>query len=236
MAINYGVLRGKITDAMPYQSGTDHYQILVQADQLYRVAVDVYSKFAGQPLLYPHNGSTKLDTNRMVLFYKDENYKHPVTADILKCKVSFTPKAAMAASICLDYLHFSPALFPINQMRVVKPKSDTSPGENLNGDIDPWVQKAKNNPDAEVFAFGSGWNDNLPNSLPDKNPYFTQNPPVGVHDIHMNQGDSGRQAANNGSKQDGALFIYFKSLNKWVAMFFRFQNQSIHTDGKGNPV
>ncbi|MEX8547473.1 MAG: DUF2278 family protein [Mucilaginibacter sp.] len=236
MAINYGVLRGKVTDAMPYQSGTDHYQILVQSDQLYRVAVDVYSKFAGQTLLYPQNGSTKLDTNRMVMFYKDENYQHPVTADILKSKVGFTPKAAMPASICLDYLHFSPPLFPINLMQVVKPKSDTSPGENLNGDIDPWVQKAKNNPDAEIFAFGSGWNDNLPGSIPDLNPYFTQNPPVGVHDIHMNQGDSGSQAANNGSKQDGALFIYFKTANQWVAMFFRFQNQNIKTDGKGNPV
>jgi len=51
----------------------------------------------------------------------------------------------------------------------------------------------------------------------------------------MNQGDTGTQAKSNGSKQDGALFIYFKSTQKWVAMFFRFQNQSINTDANGNP-
>jgi len=235
MPVNYGVLRGKITDAMPYQSGTDHYQIIVQADQLYRIAVDVYSKFAGQPVLYSANGDTVLHTDRMVMYYKDENYQHPVIPEILKCKTGFTPKAAMNASICLDYLHFTPPLFPISLMKVVKPKTDQTPGENLNGDIDPWVQKAKNNPDAEVFAFGADWNDNLPGSIPDNHPYFAQNPSVGVHDIHMNQGDTGTQAKSNGSKQDGALFIYFKSTQKWVAMFFRFQNQSINTDANGNP-
>ncbi|MVN22428.1 DUF2278 family protein [Mucilaginibacter arboris] len=236
MPVNYGVLRGKITDAIPYNSGTDHYQIIVQADQPYRIAVDVYSKFAGQSIAYAPDGNTVLDTDRMVMYYKDENYKHPVINSILKCKQGFTLKAAMLPSICLDYVHFNPPLFPLNLMKVVKPKSDNSAGENLNGDIDPWVQQAKNNPNAEVFAFGSGWNDALAGSRPDNRFYFSPNPSVGVHDIHMNQGDTGNEKKNNGSKQDGALFIYFKNTNKWVAMFFRFQNQSIHTDANGNPV
>ncbi len=234
--VNYGVLRGKIINATPYQQGADHYQIEVQADKLYRIAVDVYSQFAGQSINYSPDGNTTLTTDRMVMYYKDENYKHPITAAILKCKEGFTPKASMDSSLWLDYIHFSPLLFPINLMKVVKPKSDTAAGENLNGDIDPWVQKAKNNPNAEVFAFGSGWDDNAAGSHPDKHLYFNPNPSLGIHDIHMNQGDTGTEAKSNGSKQDGALFFYFKDLNKWVAMFFRFQNQSTKTDHNGNPI
>lgn len=233
---DYGVLRGQITDAVPYQKGADHYQILVQADQPYRIAVDVYSKFAGQSLSYSPDLQPVLDTNRMVMFYKDENYQHPVTAAILKTNIGFTARAALSPAIYLDYLHFAPTLFPINEMKVVKPKSDSSPGENLNSDIDPWVQLAKNNPQAEVFAFGSGWNDNAPGSNVDRRNFFVQNPSLGVHDIHMNQGDTGNEGKNNGGGQDGALFIHFKDTGKWVAMFFRFQNQSIHTDQNGEPV
>jgi uncharacterized protein YukJ len=120
-------------------------------------------------------------------------------------------------------------------MKVVEPKSDGSNGEDLNDDIDPVVQKAKNNPNAEVFAFGSGWDDNAPGGRPDTQKYFNPNPSLGVHDIHMNQGDTGKEAKYNGRNQDGALFFYFKDTNTWVAMFFRFQVQSLNNDNNGNP-
>ncbi|MGI4804783.1 MAG: DUF2278 family protein, partial [Janthinobacterium lividum] len=79
-------------------------------------------------------------------------------------------------------------------------------------------------------------NDNTPGSNVDRRSFFAHNPSLGVHDIHMNQGDTGNEGKNNGSGQDGALFIHFKDTGKWVAMFFRFQNQSIHTDQNGEPV
>lgn len=198
MSVNYGVLRGSIIDAIPYQKGADHYQIEVQADEIYRIAVDVYSQFAGEKAHFPADGNTKLDTDRMVMYYKDENYTNPVTTKILTLNKGFTPKANMDHSLCLDYLSFNPPLFPVNSMGVVKPKSDNSPGEDLNDDIDPVVQQAKNNPNAEVFAFGSGWDDNAPGNHPKTPAYFHPNPSVGVHDIHMNQGDTGQQEKNNG--------------------------------------
>jgi uncharacterized protein YukJ len=111
MPVNYGVLRGSIIDAIPYQSGADHYQIEVKADELYRIAVDVYSQFAGANLRYSPDGNTKLDTNRMVMYFKDENYSHPVTAEILKVNEGFTTKANMDTSLCLDYLNFDRLFF-----------------------------------------------------------------------------------------------------------------------------
>ena len=45
MPVNYGILRGKVINAIPYQHGTDHYQIEIDANgTLYRIAVDVYSQ------------------------------------------------------------------------------------------------------------------------------------------------------------------------------------------------
>ncbi|MGI4805464.1 MAG: DUF2278 family protein [Janthinobacterium lividum] len=234
--INYGTLRGQILDASPYQQGADHYQILVKDDTYYRIAVDVYSRFAGQVKNYSSTQNMVLATDRMVMFYKDENYQHPIIADFLQLKSGFTAKSNLKSSLCLDYVHSETPLFPIEAMKIVQPKSNASAGENLNSDIDPWIQKAKNNPQATVFAFGSGWNDNAPGSNPDQHIYFNPNPSLGIHNIHMNQGDSGMESKSNGSGQDGALFIYFSDIKQCVAMFFRFQNQSIDTDAQGNPV
>ena len=119
-------------------------------------------------------------------------------------------------------------------MKVVAPKSTGKPGDDLDDDIQPWVQKALNNPDAEVFAFGSGWDDNAAGGHPDPQQYFNPDPSLGIHDIHMNQGDTGQEAQYNGINQDGALFFHFKTDNTWVAMFFKFQNQSTDTDNNGD--
>ena len=236
MAIKYGLLRGKIINSIPYKNSGDHYQIEVQADKLYRVAVDVYSELAGSALPYQTDGNATLATDRIVLYYKDENFKHPITEQILLVKTGFTLKTALDPALCLDYLRTSPPLFPINSMTLVDPETILDPADTLNDDIGPWVLKATNNPNAEVFVFGSEWDDSKPASIKDNAQYFNPDPVLGMHDIHMNQGDSGKEQVNNGTHQDGALFFYFKDTNIWVAMFFRFQNQSIKTDDKGNPL
>jgi len=236
MPVNYGVLRGSIINAIPYESGADHYQIEVQAGELYRIAVDVYSQIAGGTKHYAPDGNNQLDTSREVMFYQVENFAHPILNEILNFQPGFTAKVNMPASLCLDYLSINPPLFPLDDMKVVAPKSNAGPGGDLNDDIDPVVQKAKNNPNAEVFAFGSGWDDNAAGAKPDPQSYFNPNPSLGIHDIHMNQGDTGYEAQYNGRNQDGALFFHFKDTNTWTAMFFKFQNQSTDNDSNGNPL
>jgi uncharacterized protein YukJ len=262
MSVNYGLLKGTVTDAIPYNSGADHYQIEVQGgSDAYRIAVDVYSELAGSTLRYSATGFNQLDTDRMVMYYKDEQYAHPITALMPACAPGFTAKSDLDQKLYLDYVRYTPSLFPLDKMTVVPPKQEgnddagnpganngsnpgandvSNPGaadaDNLNADIDPWIQKAKNNPDAEIYAFGSGWDDNAPGASPDTQTYFNPDPSLGIHDIHMNQGDTGHEAVNNGAWQDGALFIHFISTGQWVAMFFRFQNQSITTDDSGNPA
>ena len=85
-------------------------------------------------------------------------------------------------------------------------------------------------PGANVYAFGSKWPDDG-----QLDHYFFLQPSVGIHDIHMNQGDTVQRSAN-GIFQDGALLIYYPDEKRWVGMFLRFQSQSIHTDEYGNLV
>lgn len=275
MPVNYGLLRGAVIDAIPYQKGADHYQIEINAaGTLYRIAVDVYSELQGSSKRYSPDPKAVLDTDRMVMYYKDENYAHPVLAGMLQAPEGFTAGASLPQPLLLDYLRYTPALFPLDSMKVVPPKDASGNGEDLNDDIDPWIQQAKNNANAEIFAFGSGWDDGQ-GGYADPHPYFNPDPSLGVHDIHMNQGDTGSEAKYNGVWQDGALFIRFigaasaaasptlasslaaaaipsfsgsaasptpasaaaaSAPDKWVAMFFRFQNQSTNTNDKGNPA
>ena len=244
---DYRLLRGSVINVLPFQKIGDHYNIEVSvAGQLYRIAVDVYSTLKGSPKFDPQDSSAVWDEDRLLLFYMDTAYSHPILATLLQTAEGFTPRSTLPSSLHLDYVRYQPALFPLNQMKDVPPKQSDNDGNDLNDDIDPWIQKAMNNPQAEIFIFGDFFN-NAGEAHPDPRQYFNPNPPSGVHDVHMNQGDSGSEEKNNGPGQDGALFLRFigaaapapattpSSADTWVAMFFRFQNQSINTNSSGNP-
>jgi uncharacterized protein YukJ len=51
-----------------------------------------------------------------------------------------------------------------------------------------------------------------------------------VHDIHLNQGNSGRFVRDDGVWQDGGLLLHFPTGDQWVAIFLAFQGQTWHTD------
>ena len=245
---DYRLLRGSVINVLPFQKIGDHYNIEVSAaGQIYRIAVDVYSTLKGSPKFDPQDSSAVWDEDRLLLFYMDTAYSHPILATLLQTAEGFTPRSTLPSSLHLDYVRYQPALFPLNQMKDVPPKQSDNDGNDLNDDIDPWIQKAMNNPQAEIFIFGDFFN-NAGEAHPDPRQYFNPNPPSGVHDVHMNQGDSGSEEKNNGPGQDGALFLRFiaatapptiptppSSADTWVAMFFRFQNQSINTNSSGNP-
>ncbi|MCA1709791.1 MAG: DUF2278 family protein, partial [Actinobacteria bacterium] len=55
-------------------------------------------------------------------------------------------------------------------------------------------------------------------------------PGNGVHDIHMNQGNSERFREDDGVWQDGGILIHFPRESRWVGLFLAFQSQAWHTD------
>ena len=100
------------------------------------------------------------------------------------------------------------------------------PDDDLNDQVDRVIQAALAEEDAMVYAFGQRWGPE--DGLRDK--IFGFLPGNGVHDIHMNQGNSGRFVGDDGVWQDGGLFVYFPSVDRWTAIFLKFQSQSWHTD------
>jgi len=215
---SYGVLKGRAVDRkIELESSSPHFQVHVQADKLdFRLAINVKSVQAPFDLLY----------------FLDDNFKHPITEQLAKLNPGFNEiqeSDRKAGGIALDYIRGN--LVNVTQM---KPLPFNKPGvdNDLNELIELYIQRAIASPEAQIYAFGERWYEE---GKPDK--IFRFLPGNGVHDIHMNQGSSGKFQKDNGVYQDGGLMIHFPARNQWVAAFFAFQSQSFHTDDvHGNPL
>lgn len=209
MAIGtYGVLKGKVVGKSSGTPGdkTPHYEIHVTASgKDYRVAVNVQSQMAPSE----------------VLFFVDENFQPPHEAELKSLSGDFTP-LGKKDDIAIDYVRSG--LFDHTQMT---PLPANVPGQDndLEELVDKHVTQAMTKPGAMIYAFGAKFG---PQGGKDKE--FGFSPQLGVHDIHMNQGNSGTFVKDDGVFQDGALMIHLPQGNQWIAIFLAFQSQSFQTD------
>ena len=186
-----------------------HYEIWVQADQNYRIAVNVRS----------------VDGSDVVAHY-DPNFTNPTKlglAGLAAGAKGFTALPTGPGGKGLDYLRDD--LFPIDVMAPIPPDGQ---GVTLRNLLDGQVERAKADHSAVVIAFGEFFQDRGSDST------FGFSPELGVHDIHMMQGNSGNFADDNRINGDGALFIRFAG-GETVALFVRFTMQSTTTDDRGDP-
>ena len=217
MLHHYGVLKGRASGRLMATPANAHYQVLLEAGNIkHRIAINVKSSVSPPE----------------VLFYMDEDFKHPITDQLLNQNLTdgFTKLPSAPGGLALDFIRGN--LFSTSEM---KPIPFNLPGadNDLNEKLDFYIQKAINDQNSIVFAFGEKWGPE--EGIKDK--YFDFLPGNGIHDIHMNQGNTGSFKKDNGPYQDGGMFIYFPALNKWVAIFIAFQVQAWHTDDvNGNPL
>ena len=207
---SYGVLVGTIRDGQEDPAGhSPHYEIWVQADRNYRIAVNVRS----------------VDGSDVVAHY-DPDFAKPTKRDLASLaagKKGFTALPTGPGGAGLDYLRDD--LFPIGAMAPIPPDGQ---GVTLRNLLDGQVERAKADRDAVVIAFGEFFQD------PGRDQTFGFAPELGVHDIHMMQGNEGSFADDNRINGDGALFIRFAG-GETVALFVRFSTQSTTTDDRGDP-
>lgn len=159
-----------------------------------------------------------------VLFFVDANLlgqspEHAELAAIWKKKTTALAKLARgfhglpdhAPGLALDYVR--EAYMHRDEMQH---ETADGPGDNddVQDQLDFWIKKAAAD-QAVIHVFGSGF-------------------PGGIHDVHMNQGNSGSFAADNGAFQDGGVVLSFPS-GISVGIFVAFQSQSWNTDANGNP-
>ncbi len=207
----YGILVGKIQDGQMDPAGkSPHYEIWVKAARDYRIAVNVQSV----------DGSE-------VLAYFDPTFASPTKLGLAARAAGtpgFTPLRTGPDGEGLDYLR--DGLFSLDQMA---PIPDEGPGMTLANLLDAHVERAKADEAAVVLACGEFFED----SGVDKT--FNFSPELGVHDIHMMQGNGGKFANDNRVNGDGALFIRFAG-GETIALFTRFTIQDVPTDNRtGSP-
>jgi uncharacterized protein YukJ len=204
----YGLLVGRPLHGVPGRGTNAHYQVHVVDDTTeYRIAVNVKSQLAPSEVEY----------------LVDDDFRHPLTATLRDRAAGFYRLGFQPADGGLDYIRGN--LFDRTRMRPL-PMNLPGPDDDLNDQLDRVVQAAIAEEDALLYAFGQRWGpeDNARDKI------FGFLPGNGIHDIHMNQGNSGQFVNDDGVWQDGGLFVYFPSVDRWTAVFLKFQSQSWHTD------
>ena len=210
----YGILKGTVIGHMR-DADDDHYQILVQAGKaLHRIATNVKSSAPNAP-------STVLFTSVTAL-------PKAFTDGLTGLPDGYRKLTSKPGGLALDFLRSG-----IVKTGAMKPLPPDAPGKDndLKDLLETAVVKAMDEAGSVIYALGAKWGPEK--GKPDQ--YFKFSPGNGIHDIHMNQGNSGKYKKDNGTFQDGALVIGYPG-GKWRAFFIAFQSQTFKTDDKGNPT
>jgi uncharacterized protein YukJ len=212
---NYGVLKGRPVDKRLGSSANAHYHVHLVDDTVdYRIAINVESKQSPSEVEY------------LVV----ENFQFPGAKQLTDLPSGFSALESKPGTPAIDFIRSN--LFDSSKM-VPLPFDVPGADNDLNEKLDKHITRAMADENALVYAFGQRWGPEA--AVKDK--IFGFLPGNGIHDIHMNQGNAGQFAKDNGIYQDGALFIHFPHEDEWVAIFLKFQSQTWHTDDQtGNRI
>lgn len=211
----YSVLKGRSVDKRLAIQANPHYQVhVVDNENDYRISINVLSSVEDKR--HP-----ELSWVEYVIV---PDFQHPLLDELADLSTGMHRLDSRPGGIALDFIRQN--LFNRSQM---KPLDFDIPGENndLNEFLDFYISQAIADERALVYAFGSRWG---PETKRDK--IFGFLPGNGIHNIHMNQGNSAGYRRDDGVWQDGALLIQFPRTARWVGIFIKFQSQGWHTDDK----
>ncbi|MGV0742946.1 DUF2278 family protein [Mycolicibacterium sp. XJ870] len=211
MALDYGVLRAR-PDRFVREDGdsTPHLQIRAVDDsgQPWRVAVNVQSN----------------DGSEVVFWVVDPLTGHPILGDLSGVSSGFTVTPGNSAA-SLDYV--KAPLFDFALGRALPPSGNAN-ADDLQDLLVLYLNQCKA-AGGEIYAFGAKFDRNLRKPIDVE--FGNTDGLHGVHDIHMNQGNVGAHAQDNGAFHDGGLVLAFP--DRIVALLLAFQTQRIPTDPVG---
>ena len=214
MAIRYGVLRGRV-DRFKREDGgsTPHLnvRILDETGQPWRIAVNVQSE----------------DKSDVVYWVVDPLVGHPILDGLDALTSGFTDQPGDSRH-ALDYT--KAPLMDLALGRVLPPSGSAS-ADDLQDLLSLYLTQCKA-AGGEIFAFGAKFDKNLHKPIDAE--FGNTDGLHGIHDIHMNQGNLGAHAGDNGAFHDGGLILAFSG--RHVGVFLAFQTQRVPTDPTGAPV
>src|SRR5262245_58016036 len=214
MAMLYGVLRGK-PDRYKREENTStpHLQIRVleRSGQPWRIAVNVQS-----------------DTGSHVAFWVvDPLVGHPLLNSLPNLASGFTSAARHA-----DQARDSVEAHLLDwRFRRLPPPSARASSDDLQDLLSLYIDQCKN-AGGEIYAFGAKFDRNLHKPIDIE--FGNTDGLHGIHDVHLNQGNVGAHAGDNGVFHDGGLILAFP--DRYLGLFLGFQSQLIPTDAAGKPV
>jgi uncharacterized protein YukJ len=160
--------------------------------------------------------------NSEVLYAVIQNFKPPDAASLLAMPDGATTLPRRSGGLALDYVRGTSNGSPI-VTRSAMTLLPIGRGADLHDQVSVAVNQAIEDEAGVICAFGSAFADG--------------GGVRGIHDIHMNQGNPrNNHGQDNGIWQDGGMFIYLPSRNRWIAVLIAFQTQTWQTDDNGNPL
>jgi uncharacterized protein YukJ len=207
---SYSVLRGQPTAGKVVSSKDDtHYQITLQA--------------TGGPFTAAVN--TESSDGSEVLYAILPNFTPPDPAALLALAPGMHALPSKPGGLALDFVREQIAGKPMitrAQMTDLPIDPSGSHATPLYNAVDTLLNQTIADK-GTIFAFGSAFSDS--------------GKVDGIHNIHMNQGNPiATFGKDNGTWQDGALFLYLPTTKAWTAIFIAFQTESWTTDNNGNPL
>lgn len=214
---DYGVLKGRVAGCRQERDRrAPHFQVRVRAAGMdFRVSINVQSFDRRRPDL---------------LHCIDDDFRHPLTGRLAALDEGWHPGVPGPDGLSVDYVRGG--MVTRAGMTDV-PHHRPGPANDLNDHLHALLHRAIDDPDVEICAFGGRWGPE-PREPDD---VFRFLPGNGVHDVHMNQGTPrrARHARDNGTWQDGAVFLRMRDEGRWAALFLAFQAQTWETDEEGDP-
>jgi uncharacterized protein YukJ len=205
----YGVWRGTATKWEPTQQDNDHGHITFTDGTSSDLDCAVDVK--------------SQDSDSRIVFWDVVSFDsaHPLAQKLSAIDQGYQAVTNHTATgLGLDYL--KSGLVNVKQGRILS-YSETGPNNDILDFLNPILNAAVSQK-ADMYLFGSKYDGSDGD---------------GIHDIHMNQGDAGEFAKENGVYQDGGMIFNFGTggaMTGWQGVFLAFATQATQTDSKGNAM
>ncbi len=212
MPIQYGVVKGKVVAFGRHENvpGTNpHFHVVVEG--------------GGKRWRCPVNVKSKDPVNSEVWFrIQSPLTNHPLLPGLKALPDGLKKLPDHRPGLTLDYVR-DPLLNRFEMRRL--PFRGNGPEDDIQDVLEGYVRQAQTAA-ADVYVFGEYWENRR---FPADEVFGTDS---GVHDVHMNQGNSSGFAGADGIYQDGALLIDLGSMG-WLGIFLAFNSQVWATDEQG---
>ncbi|KAG9242633.1 hypothetical protein BJ878DRAFT_425475 [Calycina marina] len=207
---NYGVWVAKPTVFTAQRTGKSPHGILTFAD-----GTSKYTSTTANINVKSTTGDTRL------VYWNNSSFTNPITTKLAALKPGYTSLAGTPIGKSGNRLDLLRGGLETLTDGAVLSNNIAGANNDLVDNLTA-IFNAAIADKATVYLFGSQ--------------YVDSGSVAGIHDIHMNQGDSGKGfASDNGTWQDGSFILKFSD-GHYEAVFLAFAEQYTQTDDGGQPI